>query len=197
MRKLIEQIYRLRWGPLPDRKKLGLVRLFDTIAETGFHNQFWMNGGLLLGCIRTGEPLLWDTDVDFSFWETDTPLFLEAKQALRKNGFNEGRARRNEDGSQTKWAFKHLGLKFEFFAMKDLGDRIRWYSHAHKGNLEMVNECPMHGLSEIELYGRKWLKPDDHVTYLASVFGNWKEPDPSYCYWRDSKAIVARYTRQR
>lgn len=174
----------------------GLVQLFDVLAKTRLHNRYWMNGGLLLGCIRNGGPLAHDYDADFSFWEEDMDVFLEGMDALKRNGFAERPFRKNKDGTRTKWAFRFKGVKYEFYLMRRVGGKMRWFSHAHKGTLELVNDAPIHGLNEIELFGRRWLNPDDHETYLESVYGNWRVPNPDYHYCTDSRAVVARYPRE-
>ncbi len=193
MRALQEWVASKVWGSLPERRERGLKRMYDVLAQTAFHNRYWMNGGLLLGCIREGGPLKNDTDADFSFWADDKPYFEEAIQALRSAGFKLGRAKPNKDGSITKWAFKSQVMKYEFYQMDRVGDKMCWLSHARKLGLEMTNEVPLHGLSTIELFGRTWLKPDDHETYLESLYGNWRVPNPGYCYWKDSQAVVSRY----
>jgi len=192
MRVLRELMDRTLWGELDERRRYGLVRLFDVLAETPLHNRYWMNGGLLLGCIRMGGPLPHDDDADFSFWKADRDAFLTAAKALSANGFSERKPRYNNDGTRTKWAFRYRGVKYEFYEMEPVEDRMRWYSHARKPGLELINEVPNHGLSEFELYGRRWMKPDDHETYLRSVFGDWKTPNKNYCYWTDSQAVIAR-----
>jgi hypothetical protein len=57
----------------------------------------------------------------------------------------------------------------------------------------VVNEVDAHELDEIELYGRRWLKPANHEDYLKSLYGDWRTPDPHYRYWRDCQASVARH----
>lgn len=190
---LRKKIYRARWGPLPVRLEYGLKRLYDTLLGTPFHNKYWMNGGLLLGCVRHGGPLPHDTDADFSFWDSDQPQLFAGLRALQARGFRLLPGRHNNDGTQTKWALMLRGVKFEFYRMQCVGDKMRWISHLRKPPLEMVNEVPLHRLDELSLYGRTWLKPDDHETYLRSLYGDWRTPNPSYCYWKDSRAIVRRY----
>jgi phosphorylcholine metabolism protein LicD len=194
LRKLSDFIAGVRWGTLDDRRKQGLVRLYDVLATTRLHGRYWMNGGLLLGCIRNGGPLPHDNDADFSFWKEDMEVFLEAMEKLKKAGFSEISLKSNKDGSKTQWGYRFRAVKFEFYQMERANGKMRWYSHARRKNtIELVNEVPIHGLNEIELYGRRWMKPDDHEKYLESLYGNWRVPDPNYCYWKDSRAVVDRY----
>ena len=63
---------------------------------------------------------------------------------------------------------------------------------AWKPPIELLNEVPNHGLSELEFFGCRWMKPDDHETYLESLFGDWRTPNPNYHYLTDSRAVIAR-----
>lgn len=193
MRKLKEKIAQLRWGPLDVRRKRGLVHLHDTLARTDFADKYWAIMGLLLGCIRDGAPIAWDRDADFGFLERDLPLFQAAVKELRSEGFSVGRLQINNDGRVTKWALRRQSFKFEFFLMEERDDRLRWIYHSRKAGLEVVNEIPVHGLDEFELYGRRWLKPDNTDEYLTALYGDWRTPDPDYVYWRDCGVSVDKY----
>jgi hypothetical protein len=194
VRKLKEAIAEFRWGPLPDRRARGLAHLFDVLAGTGFHRKYWMVMGLLLGCMRDGGPIPWDRDADFGFLERDLPAFMDAFEKLKREGFSPCRLQVNNDGRITKWAVRREGLKFEFYLFEQRGDRLRWhFHHGREPRLEIVNEIPVHGLDEFELYGRRWLKPDNAETCLAALYGDWRTPDSNYVYWRDCAATVDRY----
>ncbi len=193
MRKLKLAIAEWRWGPLPERRARGLVHLYDVLAGTAFHRKYWMVLGLLLGCMRNGGPIPWDRDADFGFHEQDLPAFLAAFEELRRRGFSAARSQVNNDGRITKWAVRREGVKYEFFQFAQLGDRFRWYYHCRKPTLEIVNEIPVHGLDEFELYGRRWLKPDNADACLTALYGDWRVPNPDYVYWRDCGATVDRY----
>lgn len=192
MRKLNEKIAQLRWGPLGIRRERGLIHLHDTLACTGFGDKYWTIMGLLLGCMRDGVPIAWDRDADFGFLERDLPEFLAAVGELRRQGFSPCRLQINNDGRITKWALRYQAVKFEFFMFEERDDRLRWHYHSSKAGLEIVNEIAAHGLDEFELYGRRWLKPDDTDAYLTALYGDWRTPDPNYVYWRDCGVSIDR-----
>lgn len=192
MSRLSVAIQRWRWGTLEDRRQRGLVLLHDVLATTPLGRRYWVIMGLLLGCVREGGPLRRDRDADFGFLERDLPHFLAAAEVLRSRGFDLRRAQVNNDGGVTKWAFKYQGFKYEFFMFLERGSRLRWIYHSRKPSLEVVNEVPQHGLDELELYGRRWLKPVDADQYLTRLYGDWRKPDPNYRYWRDCRATVSR-----
>jgi phosphorylcholine metabolism protein LicD len=192
MDNLTERLRRIRWGPLQQRRRRGLRRLHDVLAQTGFHNRYWMAMGMLLGCIRDGEPMPGDPDADFGFLEKDLKRFRKAMGALQDKEFRLRPVSVNNDGTESKWAFRYQGVKYEFYLFRTVGSRLRWYYHARKPSIEVVNEIDAHNLSEIDLYGRRWLKPEDHEVYLEALYGDWRTPDPQYCYWKDCQATIIR-----
>jgi hypothetical protein len=75
--------------------------------------------------------------------------------------------------------------------------KMRWIGRAGAPGLELINEVPNHGLDTIELFGRQWMKPDDHETYLEALYGDWRTPKPNYCSWTDSKAVIETYPQRK
>jgi hypothetical protein len=188
-----EFFYRLRWGRLEERRRRGLIRLHGLLAATPFGDRYWMIMGLLLGCMRDGAPISWDRDSDFGFHDRDLPQFLAAMQMLRAHGYNLRPLQVNNDGRTTMWTLKHEAVKYDFFLFDRNGANIRWYCHQRKPPLELVNEVPAHGLAGFQLYGKRWLVPENAEDVLARIYGDWRTPNPGYVYWRDSRAIVERY----
>jgi len=192
MRKLAEFIGRLRWGSIEERRRDGLVQMYDLLAQTSLHGKYWVFLGLMLGCVREGGPLAHDRDSDFAFLASDSRAFLDAVAVLRRSGFDLRPLQVNNDGRTTKWALKRRCYKFEFFQIDRVGDRYRWFTHGRNPPTELVNEVPAHGLADFELYGRRFKIPDNAERQLEILYGNWRQPDPDYKYWRDCKATVER-----
>jgi hypothetical protein len=192
VRKLNELVSRLRWGRLEERRRRGLVHLHDLLSRTGFHDKYWVFLGLMLGCVREGGPLRWDRDSDFAFLDRDLPDFLAALEVLRRNGYDLRPLQVNNDGRTTKWALKRDGYKYEFFQLDRHDGKLRWHYHQRRPPMELTNEVPAHGLAAFELYGRRFMIPDNAEQQLALLYGNWRTPDPGYVYWRDCKATVDR-----
>lgn len=193
MRRLNEYFYRLRWGSLDERRRRGLVRLHGLLEETPFAGRYWMIMGLLLGCLRDGAPDPRDRDSDFGFLDRDLPHFLAAVRMLRERGYNLRPPQVNNDGRTTMWTLKREAVKYDFFLFEQNGANIRWYCHQRKPPLELVNEVPAHGLAGFELYGKRWLVPENAEDVLTRIYGDWRTPNPHYVHWRDSRAIVERY----
>lgn len=57
----------------------------DILNEHGIH--FWMYGGALLGYVRDGDLISWDTDIDLFVWMKDYPKILASKKEFEKKGF--------------------------------------------------------------------------------------------------------------
>ncbi len=117
---------------------------------------------------------------------------MDAVAVLRSNGFDLRPLQVNNDGRTTKWALKRHGYKFEFFQIDRRGDRYRWFTHGRNPPTEFVNEVPAHGLVDFELYSRRFRIPDNAERQLEILYGNWRQPDPDYKYWRDCQATVER-----
>jgi hypothetical protein len=192
VRKLKELVSRLCWGPLEERRRRGLVHLHDLLSKTAFHDKYWVFLGLMLGCMREGGPLRWDRDSDFAFLDRDLPEFLAALEVLRRNGYDLRPLQVNNDGRTTKWALKREGYKYEFFQLDRHDGKLRWHYHQRRPPTELTNEVPAHGLAGFELYGRRFMIPDNAEQQLALLYGNWRKPDPGYVYWRDCQATVER-----
>jgi hypothetical protein len=147
---------------------------------------------VLLGYIREGRPLANDNDVDFSYWDDDAAHLQAVLPKLLAAGFRRYARWTNNEGRVTEWSLTYRGIKFEFFEMHRSRDKMRWYCYGGQPCQELLNEAPLHGLEPIEMAGRRWLKPDDHETYLTALYGAWRVPNPAYSYARDSRAVIRR-----
>ena len=191
MRRLTGYLRGERGAPLP-RVVEGMQRLNDVLLETRLADKVWINGGVLLGYVRHGQPLAHDTDVDFSYWDHDAECVDAAMPHLLGAGFRRHARWTNNEGRVTEWSISYRGIRFEFFEMHRCGGKMRWYCYGGKPCQELLNEVPLHGLEAIEMAGCRWLKPDDHETYLSALYGDWRTPNPAYCYVSDSRAIIRR-----
>ncbi len=189
--RLRKIIYR-EGGPLSPRLQEGMEILHQALASTPIAQKYWVNGGLLLGYVREGGPMPHDPDVDFSIWEKDCPALLEGIEKLLKAGFRKRYRWVNNSSEVTEWSLSYRGVGFEFFVMRPVDDKMQWYCYGGNPAEELTCQAPIHGLEDFELFGRTWKKPDDHETYLEALYGDWKVPNPHYCYETDSQAIVQR-----
>ena len=175
----------------------GMDKLHDVLSNSPLHNRCWLCGGILLGYAREGRILKGDSDVDLHFWHEDQDKFETTAKLLINAGFKPRYRWRNQAGEITEYVFSWQGIKFEFFEAYCINNNTRWYSYGggiRNGLpvLEMLNETPGCDLEEFDLFGKRWLKPADHETYLSALYGDWKTPNPNYVYYKDSKAVISR-----
>ncbi|MFC1480300.1 LicD family protein [Candidatus Omnitrophota bacterium] len=63
-----------------------VLRQVKTVLDK-YGVEFWLDLGALLGAIREGKLISWDTDVDLTTWQKNTAKVAIAFQELRKQGF--------------------------------------------------------------------------------------------------------------
>lgn len=69
-------------------KQKSLIVLKDVVdALDGVNAQYWVNHGTLLGIIRDGAILDWDSDIDLGCWVGDVPKVLSACGLLWSKGY--------------------------------------------------------------------------------------------------------------
>jgi len=63
----------------------GLQEMQRLLEEWEF--SYWLDSGSLLGLIRDGGEIAWDSDIDLGIWERDVPRVLFALPELRARGY--------------------------------------------------------------------------------------------------------------
>jgi len=63
----------------------GLASAVDLMRESGV--EYWLDSGALLGLVREGAELAWDSDIDFAIWEEAVPAFHRWIATLSPRGF--------------------------------------------------------------------------------------------------------------
>lgn len=67
----------------------GLHAMQALLAEWDF--PYWLDSGSLLGVIRDGEEIAWDSDIDLGIWDDDVPRVLAALPLLSSRGYRVSR----------------------------------------------------------------------------------------------------------
>lgn len=166
-------------------------RLHDVLESTPMADRYWIWGGLLLGWAREGRVLAHDTaDVDFAFRDTDFERMQASIPALEANGFHLIEAVRNAAGDLSVLKLKRSGIHFDFGKVTKVGERHRYYGRF--STTQVVGEIPAQPLVPFELFGRTWLKSEDHERELTAMYGDWRTPKEDWHAERDSPAIVSR-----
>jgi hypothetical protein len=169
--------------------------LNDALARTELAGRYWVWGGLLLGWAREGRVLPHDRgDADFAFSADDHERFLRAVPALIAAGFSYRGYYRNNAGEITEHVLERPGAHFDFFRMADAGERYQYYMYGpdydDRGPWEFIGRVKRQELEPFEFLGRTWLKPADHEAELEAIYGDWRTPNPRWCYLQEGTLIA-------
>lgn len=154
---------------LDDAKKL----LCDMVEMLELHNiKYWLNWGLLLGAVRDGQPIPWDTDMDVTIHKEDEQKLIDQViPAMQRLDCFVVDPKKCYEGD---FWFIRDGEKIELNTVQKLSDR---YSYS-PGRCDL--DCPHHyldTLDEVEMFGRKFKIPSNVDKYLALSYGeDWKTP---------------------
>lgn len=169
-----------------------LRRLNDVLAGTPLHERYWLDGGLLLGWARGGDALANDLrDVDFGVLAEDFPRVLAATATLEAAGFSILHVVEDDQGQPLSAHFRRGGVQFDFVKAVPEGDKLVMQGTAEVP-VRVTYERPRAVLGKVRLFGREWLKPQDHESALAAHYGDWRAGwRPDWSTPRDSPSVVA------
>lgn len=162
-----------------------MPRFFDAIETTELAGRWWLWGGALLGFVREGRPLRWDHDVDFAIERKDVELLLRSLPRLKRLGIRPKRNFLDNDGQLLGLHLKYRGIIYDFFVLDDDGPQTYLYSQfgvIDGSQVRQVAHLPHQRLDTIEALGRAWPCAADLDLELTAMYGNWREPDPSWSY---------------
>lgn len=169
-----------------------LRELNDALAGTPLSGRYWLDGGLLLGWARAGGALVDDLqDVDFGVLAEDFPRLVAAVPALEAAGFSVLHVVRAPDGEPLSAHFARRGVQFDFVKAVPSDGKLLLRGTAEVPAL-VTYERPHLALGSFHLFGREWLKPEDHEAALAAHYGNWRSNwRKDWSTPRDSPSVVA------
>jgi hypothetical protein len=155
----------------PARARTALLDLARVLAENEI--PMFLVSGTLLGCIRDGDLLAHDKDIDVGIWE-DIPRD-QLMKALRSCGLFYVLYSRAHEIVR----IKHVnGIAIDVFYHYRGVDGVR-----HGGVKVSWHNTPF-SLTERNFLGEKFLIPEDYDRYLTENYGDWKTPkidfDSSY-----------------
>jgi phosphorylcholine metabolism protein LicD len=161
---------------------------------------YMLDAGTLLGVVRDGDLIPWDSDIDISVPAEGLPSLLEVLDAGRfrhrwisrryfKHGFDcwkQGDYR----------AIKIRNRRLFYFRGKltaDLYIKYRWNDAYYWSAMGMICKADArffnsHG--EVEYMGRRLKVPAFHEEYLAKIYGDWRTPDRNYNPKKDDGTII-------
>ena len=125
--------------------------------------EMFLVSGTLLGCIREGQLLGHDKDVDVGVWQHTPRADLLA--ALQDSGLFRVQASRSAELVRVRHVSGTAIDVFYHYREADTvwhgGVKIRWHNRPF-------------GLVTRRFLGHDYLVPDDHDTYLTENYGNWR-----------------------
>ena len=165
---------RIRYKRIPpmahDDAKEALLRFKEVYDRHGI--TFWLVFGTLLGAVRDGDFIPWDTDIDLACYWTDLEKICVALDELQVMGFQVIMATEDDGFFEVQWKgiYIHVGV------MRLFRGTMWQYAWA----------CERHDyfskLKTIPFLGTTFLIPQDAEAYLREHYSGerWKTPDPSY-----------------
>ena len=192
---------------LDERNAPAAVRMLTEVAGV-FARQgirYALTAGTLLGVVREGRLLPWDSDMDLSIFAQDAPRFGAAIRELEASGYIVRlRMHSRTDHPLVKGTVRILKIwnrRWGMFRGRMLLDcfvKIRYedaYYWAVGGEKEYAKKAVparfYDRLESIEFSGKRFLVPSDPRGYLALRYGpDWQTPRKQWNYAKDDGAII-------
>ena len=157
---------------------------------------YWLDYGTLLGAVRNGEIIPWDTDIDLGTLGTEVEKICSLKDQILADGYDFRVHQLN--GPQSAQAhdvvnFKSAHTIYVFYSkINKLSLEIpvwdtkpeyawqydrRWYGEGERAIGKAFSKLYVHPRDEIEMYGRKFKCPNKVEQFLEYRYGpNWRTP---------------------
>jgi hypothetical protein len=129
---------------------------------------FWLVGGTLLGAVRDGDFIPWDTDIDLAFYATDDPKLMPAIRDMQDFGLKVIRTCNIDNWFQAKKNLICIGFASNWPYRQAMW---RWYRFYEP--FDVYSE-----LIEWPFLGKKFLIPKRYECYLETHYGDWRTPNP-------------------
>ena len=177
------QIFRPLKGTTLEEKAFRALETGNRIFARLFSKQFFICYGTLLGCIREGDFIAHDDDIDVCFLADGGTLQEAANElnhvvhSLRSNG------QAVEVKSPIQFHWRIAGMEIDVF-MAWIQDRCLYsYNVAAPFTRDQI-----HPLRSYDFKGRDVLVPSNPHAFLKAIYGaGWRVPDPQF-QWRPNRA---------
>jgi tetratricopeptide (TPR) repeat protein len=160
-------------GMAPDAARQALFAALDAFAQAGI--VAFLNGGTVLGCVREGGFIGFDTDIDLGLAPGVAPEpvieAIDAASGLRYlyHDVHGGQVLR------VRFASDH-GIGGDIFLYQQDGDG--WWCGVQRGPTAVRWRDTPFALATVDFLGRAVLIPDPVERYLTENYGDWRRPDP-------------------
>ena len=180
------QIYRPLKGTNLEKKASDALEQGNQIFYELFSKQFFLCYGTLLGCIREGDFIAHDDDVDVCFLADGNTLAEAAREFAQVVRSLRDRGQTIEVRSHIQFHWRIAGIEIDVFMAWLEDDRL--YSYNVGGLFTKDQVCP---LRPHKFKDRDVLLPQDPEALLELIYGpSWRIPDPLF-QWRPTVAARA------
>ena len=176
-----------------------LLTAAQALDRAGLH--WHLEGGTLLGIVRDGDLLPWDTDMDVSVQADDAPHLIQAlRAALPWSRWRLAPRRFTADGpawrrgqlrllkvASRRFGFLDGALRLDVF-VKYRADGHVWWQAEEK--IMRVPEDLYAAHDALPWRGATLRAPRDHARYLSLKYGDWRTPVKDWQAGRDEKTVV-------
>ncbi len=186
-------------GAVLEQARALLLTVARALDRAGLH--WHLEGGTLLGIVRDGDLLPWDTDMDVSVQADDAPHLMKVlREALPWAQWRLAPRRFAADGpawrrgqlrllkvASRRFGFLDGALRLDVF-VKYLADGHVWWQAEEKVMRVPAMLYAAHDV--IPWRGGTLRAPADHQRYLTLKYGDWRRPVREWKAGRDEKTIV-------
>ena len=156
---------------------------------------FFLCFGTLLGCVRAGDFLSHDKDVDLGIWSDAPRVPLAA--AFEEAGFRLVSHLTDRDGgfaTDIRLPFYHAnGMALEVFVHFREPDHV--WTGMRLGPERLRWRLPRFGLAPLGFQGTEFAAPDAPEAYLEACYGDWRTPQPDYVASVDACNMIGGFPR--
>jgi tetratricopeptide (TPR) repeat protein len=136
--------------------------------------EFFLRSGTLLGCMREGNFLEHDKDIDIGVFETvdkNTLLGL-----ITASEYFTQPADPHAEQNTVSFSVQHRNTTgFDIYFYRDTGDH--YTTDCFIPGRAYTKTFTRFSLKPVKFIGTSFLAPDNPDLYLTELYGNWKEPD--------------------
>jgi hypothetical protein len=171
-----------------------LTTVHQTLDTDDLEGRWHLYGGALLGWARQGRMLDHDlNDVDIAIDEAALPELVRAIDHLCLQGFNVERVYVSNDGTVREIAVARDDVRVDLFVFRNVHGfwDNRGFGDRHGRQCELVSMIPRQPLERITLSGLPWPKVVHHEVELEAIYGDWRQPDPTWKFGDDRTVVRA------